>query len=342
MSFPKTKGHVYESQSMITEFVITAGETPKRLDRFLVFREPDMSRSALKRLIEHGRIRVNAQVVKPSQKIQPGDHITMDVPPASPLVLNGEEIRLDILDEDDVVLVLNKPAGIVVHPGSGHWSDTLVNALLAHFQRSGRESLSDRARAQYGIVHRLDKETSGVMVVAKTKPSHRALVSQFEQHNITRTYEALVWGVPDKEHGVVALAIGRDDSDLKVRSSRATAPKEAVTEYRVTQRFGSKASHVLLHPQTGRTHQLRIHLASLGCPILGDPVYGDPTACRADEIQIPRTMLHARTLRFKHPTLGTVQEYAAPVPRDMQAVYRNLVDTTHASTSVALRDPSQP
>ncbi len=316
---------------MITEFVITAGEMPKRLDMFLVCREPNMSRSALKRLIEHGRIRVNAQVVKPSQKIQPGDHITMDVPPAAPLVLNGEEIRLDILDEDDVVLVLNKPAGIVVHPGSGHWSGTLVNALLAHFQRSRRSVLIDGERAEPGIVHRLDKETSGVMVVAKTKPSHRALASQFEQHSITRTYEALVWGVPDREYGVIELAIGRDVNDSKIRSSRATAPKEAVTEYCVKQRFGPNACQVLLHPQTGRTHQLRVHLASLECPILGDAVYGSPAVCCVDGIEIPRTMLHARTLRFKHPSSGTVQEYTAPVPSDMRAVYRALRETSYSN-----------
>ena len=305
---------------MITEFVITAGETRKRLDMFLVYREPNMSRSALKRLIEHGRIRVNARMVKPSQKIQSGDHITMDVPPAAPLVLNGEEVQLDILYEDDVVLVLNKPAGIVVHTGSGHWSGTLVNALLAHFQHSEKERATVGRVGEPGIVHRLDKETSGVVVVAKTKQSLRALASQFEQHSITRTYEALVWGMPDKEDGTIVLAIGRDVNNSKIISSNAMVPKEAITEYCVIQRFGSTASRVLLYPQTGRTHQLRVHLASLGCPILGDTVYGDSAVGCVDGIEMPRTMLHSRTLRFTHPSSGMVQEHTAPVPSDMRVV----------------------
>lgn len=312
---------------MITEFVITAGETPKRLDMFLACRAPSMTRSAFRRLIKHGRIRVNAAVVKPSQRVQSGDHITMDVPPPGPLVLDEEVIQLDILDEDDVVLVLNKPPGIVVHPASGHWFGTLVNALLAHFQRSTGGAHVDGKRTEPGLVHRLDKETSGVMVVAKNKQSHRALALQFEQHSITRTYEAFVLGVPDKEHGVVELAIGRDVNNPKIVSSRATIPKEAVTEYRVNQWFGSAACQVLLYPRTGRTHQLRVHLASLGCPILGDTVYGGPTVSRVAGIEIARTMLHARTLTFKHPSSGTVQEYTAPVPSDMQDVHRALQET---------------
>ena len=319
--------------NMVTEFVVTAGETPKRLDVFLVHREPDISRSGLQRLIEHGRIRINAQVVKPSQKIKPGDRITMDVPKPSPLALQGEAISLEVLYEDDVLLVLNKPAGIVVHPAPGHWSGTLVNALLHHFQTSGGTMSTIGGRERPGLVHRLDKDTSGLMVIAKTDQAHRALAAQFSEHTITRAYEALIWGVPQKGHGVINLAIGRDTKARKTFSARTGRPKESVTEYRVVHRFGTVASHVVLHPRTGRTHQLRVHLTSLGHPILGDQTYGGRKVCRVGEIEMPRVMLHARTLGFQHPALGTAQEYTSCVPSDMQAVYQALQRETEGRRS---------
>ena len=318
---------------MVTEFVITTGETPKRLDVFLVHREPDMSRSGLQRLIEHGRIRINAQVVKPSQKIKPGDRITMDVPTPEPLALQGEPMSLEVLHEDDVLLVLNKPAGIVVHPAPGHWSGTLVNALLYHFQTSGGTLSTIGGKERPGLVHRLDKDTSGVMVIAKTDQAHRALAAQFAQHRITRAYEALIWGVPKKRHGVIELAIGRDTKERKTFSSRTERPKASVTEYRVAYRFGTLASHVILQPRTGRTHQLRVHLTSLGHPILGDQTYGGRKVCCVDEIEIPRVMLHARTLGFQHPSIGTAQEYTVCAPSDMLAVYRALQRETEGRPS---------
>ncbi|MDH4194608.1 MAG: RluA family pseudouridine synthase [Nitrospirota bacterium] len=305
---------------MITEFVVTAGETRKRLDQFLVHHERDMSRSGLQRLIGLGRIRVNARVVKPSQKIKPGDRITMDTPKPGPLLVNGEAVPLEILHEDKALLVLNKPAGIVVHPASGNWSGTLVNALLAHFQADEDSERSKDGTVQPGLVHRLDKHTSGVMVIAKTEHAHRALAAQFEKHSITRMYEALLWGVPREERGVIELAIGRDRVEGKIVSSNTVRPQRAVTEYRVAQKLGDLASHVVLSPRTGRTHQLRVHLASLGCPILGDEPYGAQKVCRVKEIDIPRVMLHARTLGFQHPLSGEYQEYSSEFPSDMQNV----------------------
>jgi 23S rRNA pseudouridine1911/1915/1917 synthase len=305
---------------MITEFVVTAGETRKRLDQFLVHHERDMSRSGLQRLIGLGRIRVNARVVKPSQKIKPGDRITMDTPKPGPLLVNGEAVPLEILHEDKALLVLNKPAGIVVHPASGNWSGTLVNALLAHFQADEDSERSKDGTVQPGLVHRLDKHTSGVMVIAKTEHAHRALAAQFEKHSITRMYEALLWGVPREERGVIELAIGRDRVEGKIVSSNTVRPQRAVTEYRVAQKLGDLASHVVLSPRTGRTHQLRAHLASLGCPILGDEPYGTQKVCRVKEIDIPRVMLHARTLGFQHPLSGEYQEYSSEFPSDMQNV----------------------
>ncbi len=305
---------------MITEFVVTSGEQPKRLDIFLVNRERDISRSALQRLIELGRIRINNQVVKPSQKVKPGDKITMDVPKPEPLQLKKEAIPLEILFEDNHLLVLNKPAGTVVHPAPGNWSGTLVNALLHHFETSGGTISAIGGKERPGLVHRLDKETSGLMVVAKTDQAHRHLAGQFKQHTITRVYEALIWGVPKKGHGRIELAIGRDSKERKKFSARTARPKESVTEYQVDRRFGKMAAHVLLYPRTGRTHQLRVHLTSLGHPILGDPMYGGRKVCLVGEVEIPRVMLHARTLGFCHPATGEAQEYSSPFPRDLDQV----------------------
>ena len=309
---------------MITEFVITSGEQPKRLDVFLVNRERDMSRSGLQRLIELGRIRINDEVVKPSQKIKPGDRITMDVPKPEPLEIKGEAIPLDILFEDEQLLVLNKPAGIVVHPAPGNWTGTLVNALLHHFHTSGGTVSTIGGKERPGLVHRLDKETSGVMVIAKTDQAHRHLAAQFRCHTITRVYEALVWGIPKKGHGIIELAIGRDSKERKKFSSRTSSPRESVTEYRVERRFAKVASHVTLYPRTGRTHQLRVHLHSLGHPILGDPTYGGRKVCRLEDIEIPRVMLHAMTLGFQHPTTGARHEYIRQSPSDMDQVVTQL------------------
>ncbi len=309
---------------MITEFLITPGEQPKRLDIFLAGRERDASRSALQRLIELGRIRVNDLVVKPSHKIKPGDRITMDVPKPEPLSIKGEAIPLQVLFEDDSLLVLNKPPGIVVHPAPGNWSGTLVNALLHHFQTSGGTMSTIGGKERPGLVHRLDKETSGVMVITKTDTAHRALAAQFKLHTITRVYEALVWGVPKKGRGLIDLAIGRDSKDRKKFSSRTTSPKESVTEYVVNRRYGKVASHVLLYPKTGRTHQLRVHLTSLGHPILGDRTYGGNKVMTLEDIEIPRVMLHARTLGFIHPTTGTGEEFTRPFPTDMEHVLHAL------------------
>jgi 23S rRNA pseudouridine1911/1915/1917 synthase len=314
---------------MITEFLITAGEQPKRLDVFLVNRERDISRSALQRLIELGRIRINDAMVKPSQKIRPGDKITMDVPKPEPLALKGEAIPLDVLFEDDHLLVLNKPAGIVVHPAPGNWTGTLVNALLHHFQTSGGTVSTIGGKERPGLVHRLDKDTSGVMVIAKTDQTHRHLAAQFKHHTITRVYEALVFGVPKKGRGVIELAIGRDSKERKKFSARTSRPKESVTEYHVDQRYGKLAAHVLLYPRTGRTHQLRVHLTSLGHPILGDQTYGGRKVCAIHQVEIPRVMLHARTLGFQHPITSKAQEFTKPFPLDMELISRNLEDLTH-------------
>ena len=309
---------------MQTEFVVTSGEAPKRVDIFLVNREPKISRSAIQRLIQEGRVKINGQVVKPSQKIKPGDIIAFDIPKAEPLELRGESIPLEILHEDDALLVLNKPADLVVHPAPGHWSGTLVNALLHHFEMSGSTVSTIGGKERPGLVHRLDKDTSGVMVIAKTDEAHRGLAVQFKHHTITRVYEALIWGVPRKGYGVIELAIGRDTKERKKFSTRTAKPKESATEYKVDKRFGKLAAHVLLYPRSGRTHQLRVHLNSLGHPILGDQTYGGKKVISVAGIEIPRVMLHARTLGFRHPITGALGEYTMPTPPDMAQVQQAL------------------
>ena len=309
---------------MLTEFVVTAGEQPKRLDVFLVNREPRVSRSAVQRLMTQGRVRLNGRPVKPSRKIKPGDQIVFDTPQASPLTLNGETVPLEILFEDEHLLVLNKPAGVVVHPASGHWSGTLLNALLHHFERAETAGASGDCKDRPGLVHRLDKDTSGVMVIAKTAAAHRGLAAQFERHTITRVYEALVWGAPIPAHGQITLDIGRDVKNRTIVSSRSVRPKPSITDYEVSRPCGTVAAHVLLSPHTGRTHQLRVHLSALGHPIIGDPVYGGPMRSTDVGMEIPRLMLHARTLGFFHPTTGALQEHRAPSPSDMAGVERAL------------------
>jgi 23S rRNA pseudouridine1911/1915/1917 synthase len=225
-----------------------------------------------------------------------------------------------VLYEDAHLLVLNKPAGLVVHPAPGHWSGTLVNALLYHLGRPGGSLSTVGGRERPGLVHRLDKDTSGVMVVAKTDQAHRGLAVQFAQHSITRVYEALVWGVPRKAAGVVDLAIGRDTKERKKFSARTARPKLSVTDYRVVERLGATAARLELRPRTGRTHQIRVHLAAIGHPVLGDPAYGGRKVCAPAGVAVPRVMLHARTLGFSHPVGGAALEFSAPLPPDIEAV----------------------
>jgi len=314
---------------------VSVGERPKRLDVYLTTHTSDLSRAAIQRLIEKGAVTVNGKRPKPSQKVKPGDEIVWDVPKPEPLEIDGEPIPLDILHEDDALLVLHKPPGIVVHPAPGHWRGTLVNALLYHMQNPSPEPLQGEGtegglsgiggRERPGLVHRLDKGTSGVMVIAKTDAAHQGLSKQFKAHTIHRVYLALVWGAVKGKTGRVDLAIGRDRKDRKKISSRTTSPRASVTEFHVAERFGVKrsgheATLVEVHPQTGRTHQIRVHLAFLGHPVLGDETYGGRKVCAWESHAIERPMLHARTLGFTHPVTSAYHEYAVPPPADMERV----------------------
>lgn len=307
-----------------TEIVVSPGEGPKRLDHFLANRDPDFSRTILQRLILDGHITVDGQPTKPSHKIKPGDVIVLRVPRAEPLDIQPEPIPLEILYEDDALLVLNKQAGLVVHPAPGNWSGTLVNALLHHFKNETGSFSTIGGKERPGMVHRLDKNTTGIMVVAKQDRAHAALVSQFKRHTIDRVYEALIWGVPKKAQGIIDVAIGRDTKDRKKFSARTTRPKASATTYRVTERFEKLAAHVELFPQTGRTHQLRVHLSAIGCPILGDPTYGGKKVGAVRDVVIPRVMLHAKVLGFLHPITQEALNFVAPMPADMAEVVNQL------------------
>ena len=307
-----------------------------RLDRFLAERLPELSRTRIQNLIKQGRVSSGrATIVDAKYRVKPGERFTLDVPPPAPAEPGAEAMPLDIVYEDEELIVIDKPAGLVVHPGAGHAKGTLVNALIAHCG----ESLSDIGGvARPGIVHRLDKDTSGLMVVAKTDRAHRALAAQFADHGRTgemeRGYLALVWGAPSRKQGTIDAPIGRHPSS---RTKMAVLPKgkgrEAVTHWRLFESFGPKrapvASLIECSLETGRTHQVRVHLAHIGHPLVGDPLYATgfksklralPEPLRAKLAGFNRQALHAAQLAFVHPASGTLLKFNSPLPADLSGV----------------------
>jgi 23S rRNA pseudouridine1911/1915/1917 synthase len=278
---------------------------------FVTTQSARLSRGAAQRWIEGGLITVNDRRAKPAQRIHPGDVIACHVAERPALPVEPEPIPIEVLHEDAALLVVNKPSGIVMHPAPGNWTGTLLNALVHHVQR-GTEAFDER-RIRPGLVHRLDKGTSGVLVVAKTDAAHRHLSRQFHAHSIHRVYLALVAGVVMRG-GLIDRPLGRDTRDARRISPRSAAPRLAVTEYGVAERLGPDATLIEVHPRTGRMHQIRVHLASIGHPVLGDATYG---AMPADPA-LARPMLHAAALGFVHPSTGRYAEHRAPLPPDME------------------------
>jgi 23S rRNA pseudouridine1911/1915/1917 synthase len=298
---------------------VTAGQSPRRLDVFVSAQNARLSRSSARRWIDDGLITVNGQRAKPSRRIRPGDLIACHVAVPEPPPVAPEPLPLDVLHEDAALLVVNKPAGLVMHPAFGHRTGTLLNALVHHVARDGGTTggSGDGRRVRPGLVHRLDKGTSGVVVVARTDAAHRELSRQFRAHAIERVYLALVAGAVARD-GVVDQALGRDTRDRRRVSTRSARPRRAITEFRVAERLGRDATLLEVRPRTGRMHQIRVHLASIGHAVLGDAVYGPHGARPAREA---RAMLHAAVLGFAHPTTGAYLEFRAPLPADMvQAV----------------------
>ena len=308
------------------------GEGSARLDRVLAARLTELSRSRLKALILAGQVRVGTSAVRdPAYHVGRGDTITIDVPEPAAAEPLGENIALHVVYEDDDIIVIDKPAGLVVHPAAGHATGTLVNALIAH---CGASLSGIGGVRRPGIVHRLDKDTSGVMVVAKNDETHQALSRMFAAHDLTRIYQALVWGAPPAKRGTIEAPIGRHAVDRKRMTVRKTGGRNALTEYWLERRFGPPltpvASLVGARLGTGRTHQVRVHLAHIGCPVVGDPVYGrqrsrsrnaaGPEALKTFE----RQALHAAVLEFRHPRSGRQMTFASELPQDIKTLLSKL------------------
>ncbi|MBR2765005.1 MAG: RluA family pseudouridine synthase [Blautia sp.] len=277
-----------------------------RIDRFLALSEPEHSRSFYQKLIEDGMVCVDDKPVRANYRVKPGDRIRVLCPEPEPLNVEPEDIPLDILYEDEDLMVVNKPRGMVVHPAAGHYSGTLVNAVLFHC----RGSLSGiNGILRPGIVHRIDKDTSGALLICKTDAAHRALADQLKVHSITRRYRAVAAGRFPQMEGTVDAPIGRHPTDRKKMAINPRTGKNAVTHYRVLSQF-EKAAYLECTLETGRTHQIRVHMASIGHPLLGDPVYGSGK----DPYHLNGQALHAMVLGFIHPTSGEYMEFTAPLP----------------------------
>ncbi|WP_274627561.1 RluA family pseudouridine synthase [Arvimicrobium flavum] len=318
--------------------VVTAEPTAagQRLDQWLASAlGDDFSRNRVQQLIRQGAVRVDGEVVaETKRRVQAGERAEVALPEPEPAEPLGEDIPLAVIYEDDQLIVLDKPAGLVVHPGAGNWTGTLVNALIHHCG----DSLSGIGGVRRpGIVHRLDKDTSGVMVVAKTDTAHRALADAFADHGregeLERAYTALVWGTPNRDKGVIDAPLGRGTRDRTQRAvvsaSREDA-RHAVTHFVVKERFGAvdqvTASLLECRLETGRTHQIRVHLTHIGHPLIGDPEYGVGFRTKANRLPeplqtltraFPRQALHARLLAFRHPTQDQVMRFESPLPADM-------------------------
>ncbi|MBQ3695418.1 MAG: RluA family pseudouridine synthase [Alphaproteobacteria bacterium] len=305
---------------------VSDGNSRKRLDKFLADTFPDVSRNAFIRLIEDNKVKVKSTgffANHPDMKVEKGQVFEIDLPAPEPADVKPEDMPLDIVYEDDDVLVVNKPAGLVVHPGAGNWEHTLVNGLLFHCH----DSLSGVGGVQRpGIVHRIDKDTSGLLVVAKNDKAHLSLAKQFEVHSIQREYQAFVWGKVEQEEGRIEGNIGRSSTNRQKMALVKTGGKSAVTHYKRLAVFGGGiVSHVKCVLETGRTHQIRVHMSSIHHPLVGDYTYGHPPKNAPDFVRdFPRQALHAGVLGFVHPTTGKQLVFEVPMPSDMQELKEKL------------------
>lgn len=291
-----------------TQLQLVADTAGARLDRWLAD-QSDLSRSRVQKLIDQGQVLINEQICTAGKTpLKPGDRVQVSIPPAKPLNLTAEAIPLEVLYEDDQLLIINKPVGLVVHPAPGHAEGTLVNALLAHCEHLAGIGGVQRP----GIVHRLDKDTSGALAIAKTDLAHQQLQAQFKTKTARRTYLAIVYGAPAHSHGTIDAPIGRHPVDRKKQAivPEAKGGRRAVTHWQVAERLGN---YTLMQFQleTGRTHQIRVHSAQIGHPIVGDPVY---SSGRSVGVKLPGQALHAWKLKLQHPVTTTWIEVTAPLP----------------------------
>jgi 23S rRNA pseudouridine1911/1915/1917 synthase len=293
-------------------YSLIADEGDARLDKYVCARHPELSRTRVQKLIAAGKVTVNGQSAKPGLRLNIGDRIELNIPPTPPQELKPEAIPLKVIYEDDDLLAVDKPAGLTVHPAPGHPAHTLVNAILAHFPHLA--DIGDSLRP--GVVHRLDKDTSGVMLVAKNSQAQADLSRQFKSHSVTKAYLALVKGRLEPENGIIEADIGRDPRNRK-KMAVVAAGREARTEYRVVKYIGDY-SLLEMMPETGRTHQIRVHLAAIGFPVVGDKIYGVKAPF------LTRQFLHASRLGFKLPSTGEYVEFESELPEDLQKALEDI------------------
>lgn len=314
------------------EITVPPGAEGERVDRLIANTLPDRSRSFIKRLIEDGCLAVaddsRRTIMEPSYRVKPGERYALDIPASVDPEPIGEDIPLVVVFEDEDLIVIDKPAGLVVHPAPGNQTGTMVNALIAHCGNSLKGIGGVR---RPGIVHRLDKDTSGLIVAAKTGPAHEGLTKQFSDHTIERAYAAFVWGMPSPGQGTIEGNIGRSPRNRKKMAVLPGGGKTARTNYQTEAAYAAgAASLVECRLETGRTHQIRVHMAHIGHAVIGDPVYGGGTTrSRRTHIgdvaaeyvtQLNRQALHARVLGFEHPLSGEVLRFEAPLPQDLETL----------------------
>ena len=315
------------------DIAVPPGAEGERLDRLLANALSDRSRTFLKRLIEDGGVVSGGEtIVEPSRKVKPGESFAVSIPAAVDAAPQGQDIPLDVVHEDDDLIVVDKPAGLVVHPAPGNPDGTLVNALIAHCGDS-LQGIGGVRRP--GIVHRLDKDTSGLLVAAKTGPAHGGLTAQFTDRTVERAYAAFVWGLPNPAAGSIEGNIGRSPRNRKKMAVRKAGGREAKTNYITEPVFGTGAATLMeCRLETGRTHQIRVHLAHIKHPVIGDPVYGGGTtrprkAAIGEEAatlvaKLNRQALHARLVGFVHPVTGEPLRFVSPLPLDLAGLARIL------------------
>lgn len=299
----------------IIEYTVMEEDQGMRIDRYISSQTNELSRSFIQKLIKNNDILVNSEGIKSSYQVDTGDVITVMVPEPVELEMIAEDIPLDILYEDQDIILINKGKGMVVHPAAGHYSGTLVNALLYHC----KDDLSGiNGVLRPGIVHRIDMNTTGVIVACKNDKAHAIVAEQLKEHSITRKYNALIYGNFKDMGGKVDAPIGRSPSDRKKMAITQRGGKRAVTHYTVIENLGKKYSHIECSLETGRTHQIRVHMASIHHPLIGDIVYGPSK----DNFHLEGQCLHARVLGFIHPSTGKYMEWEAPIPD----YFTNLMD----------------
>ena len=303
------------------EFEVQTEQEGERLDKYLSIIYPDISRSFFQKLIKEDGVLVNDRPEKANYRIKTDDLITVSIPDAVETAIVAEDIPLDILYEDSDILIVNKPKGMVVHPSAGHYSGTLVNAVMYHC----KDSLSGiNGEIRPGIVHRIDMDTTGSLIICKNDESHVKIAKQIKEHSVNRIYEGIVCGNVKDDEGTIEGAIGRNPKERKKMAINEANGKPAVTHYKVLRRFGNY-TYMQFKLETGRTHQIRVHMASIGHPLLGDALYG-PAKCPFKNLQ--GQTLHAKTIGFIHPRTNEYMEFSAPLPEYFENLLKKLEITT--------------